>query len=123
MSDLVILYGIKYLLNNNDFPFEAYTVEYGNENKNEHDIMAEKDGVKLSGEAFNVATSFFQGKKTSMLNKLRKNNPSPDYVVILVNSDAVDKDYALNTKKLRKNEYVVFIDIENGEGVVNSFAK
>jgi hypothetical protein len=72
LSDLVILYGVKWLLDNNTFPFESYTVEYGNENKNGFDICATGNGKTLIGEAFNVAQSFFQTKKSTMLKKLAK---------------------------------------------------
>ncbi|MDR2515931.1 MAG: hypothetical protein LBC88_00955 [Spirochaetaceae bacterium] len=77
MSDLVILFGVRNLLDGKykDVNFSQYIVEYGNENNNEHDIMAEdkKNGIKLIGEAFNVSKSFFQTKKYNSLKKLRKN--------------------------------------------------
>jgi hypothetical protein len=91
MSDLVILYGVKWLLDNSVFPFENYTVEYGNEDKNGFDIRAAGNGETLVGEAFNVAPSFFQAKKTSMLKKLR--NASADYKIIMFNHDAVEQGY------------------------------
>ncbi len=63
MTDLVILHGVKWLLENEVFPFDAYTVEFGNENRNEFDLSAHNGtGGKLVGEAFNVAPSFFHGK-------------------------------------------------------------
>jgi hypothetical protein len=46
MSDLVILYGVKWLLDNSVFPFENYIVEYGNEDKNGFDIRAAGNGEK-----------------------------------------------------------------------------
>ena len=71
MTDLVILRGVKWLLESQAFPFDEYVVEYGNEDSNDHDITAMKGDKKLLGEAFNIAPSFFQGKKASMLKKLR----------------------------------------------------
>lgn len=63
MTDLVIHYGVLWLLKENIFPFRSCTVEYGHENKNAHDIMPEDDGRRLIDEVFNVAPSFFYGKK------------------------------------------------------------
>src|SRR5690242_10606583 len=71
MTDLVLLYGIRWLLASRTFPFSKYEIEYGHGNKQPFDIMAEEGGVTLIGEAFNVAPSLFKGKKTSMLEKLR----------------------------------------------------
>jgi hypothetical protein len=48
LSDLVILYGVKLLLDNDIFPFESYTVEYGNENKNGFDICATREWEDLN---------------------------------------------------------------------------
>ena len=67
MTDLVILKGVKWLLDRYAFPFDEYVVEYGNEDSNDHDITAIKGSKKLFGEAFNVAPSFFQGKKLRCL--------------------------------------------------------
>ena len=63
MSDLVILKGIRWLLDEKVFPFDAYTVEFGNENRNGFDIRAEQGGKTLVGEAFNVAPSFYPVKR------------------------------------------------------------
>ena len=112
MTDLVILKGIKWLLDAHTFPFDEYVVEYGNEDSNDHDITASKEGKKFSGEAFNVAPSFFQGKKASMLKKLRSAEKPVDYKVIVANSDAIGANYA---PKVRKGEYFVFVDVESGE--------
>ena len=38
MTDLVILRGVKWLLESQAFPFDEYVVEYGNEDSNDHDI-------------------------------------------------------------------------------------
>jgi len=113
MTDLVILKGIKWLLNNSQFPFKEYRVEYGNENKNEHDIIAERTGKCLIGEAFNVAPSFFHGKKSTSLKKLRKSKVASDYTIIIANKDAVKDNYI---PKPTKDEYFLFMDIETGDG-------
>lgn len=117
MTDLVILHGVKWMLNNNEiFPFNKYTVEYGNEDRNENDIESSAGNNRLSGEAFNVARSFFQGKKSAMLRKLRKIENQTNYKVILVNSDAIKSNYS--PKRLREGEYFVFIDIVSGKGTL-----
>lgn len=113
MTDLVILYGVKWLLENETFPFESYLVEFGNDDKNDHDILADNSHEKLIGEAFNVAPSFFQGKKASMLKKLRAGDESANHRLIIVNSDAVRDGYR---PKLRKNEYMLFVDVESAAG-------
>ena len=108
MTDMVILYGVKWLLRNGSFEFKSYTVEFGNENKRTHDIESEKSGSKqLVGEAFNVAPSFFQGKKSKMLNKLRSKTDA-EYKFIVVNNDAVERGYQ---PKLSSDEYILLIDI------------
>ena|ERR1700678_3049759 len=106
MSDLVILYGVKWLLDNDVFPFESYTVEFGNENKNGFDICATANGETFVGEAFNVAPSFFHTKKTSMLKKLRA--ATANYKVIMFNHDAVMAGYK---PKPSGNEFYVCVTI------------
>jgi len=108
MSDLVILYGVKWLLDNNVFPFGTYTVEYGIDDKNAFDIEATSAGKKLIGEAFNVARAFFQTKKTSVLKKLRQRDVSADYKIIMFNHDAVERSYK---PKPEKDEFFVFVQV------------
>ncbi|WP_070988374.1 hypothetical protein [Halofilum ochraceum] len=115
MTDLVILKGVRFLLHSNALPFDEYIVEYGNEDANDHDISAEKSGQRLIAEAFNVAPSFFQGKKNAMRKKLRTSSVRADYMIILANSDAVPQDYA---PKYLAKEYFVFVDLESGKGTV-----
>ena len=43
MTDLVILNGVKWLLQESVFPFSEYRVEYGNEDYSAHDLMAENE--------------------------------------------------------------------------------
>jgi hypothetical protein len=92
MTDLVILNGVNYLLRSKFFPFNEYEVEFGNENNNSHDIQSKSSIEMLGGEAFNVAPSFFQTKKTHALNKLKKNS-GLTYRVIMFNSDAINDSY------------------------------
>ena len=63
MTDMVILYGVKWILSTNAFPFETYNVEYGNEDSHGFDLRASSNGRQLVGEAFNVAPSFFSAQK------------------------------------------------------------
>lgn len=112
MTDLVILKGVKWLLDKGSFPFDEYLVEYGNEDSNDHDITAAQSGKRLIGEAFNVAPSFFQGKKTSMLKKLRKAGESADFKIIVANADAININYF---PKAGHKEYFLFVDIESCE--------
>jgi hypothetical protein len=93
MSYLVILFGIKQILyrNNSKIIFPKYHVEYGNGHDQEYDIMAEHNGIKLIGEAFNVAPSFFQGKKVKSLKKLRNSKSNNNIKILLYNSDAGNK--------------------------------
>lgn len=92
MTDLVILHGVRWLLAKSNFGFDSYTVEYGNENNNDYDIQASVGGRTLIGEAFNVAPSFFQGKKTAMLKKLQIDEKA-DVKLIMFNHDAVAPGY------------------------------
>jgi len=111
MSDLVILHGVRWLLNHDVFPFDSYTVEYGNENRNGFDIRAAASGSTLIGEAFNVAQSFFQNKKNAMLKKLRDPAATADFKVIMFNHDAVRSNYA---PKSQAEEFFVVVNIGTG---------
>jgi hypothetical protein len=111
MSDLVILHGIKWLLDRQVFPFDSYLVEFGNEDKNGFDIQAGANGLSLIGEAFNVAPTFFQTKKNKMLHKLRLTAATADFKIIMFNHDAISAKY---TPKLDDNEYYLVVDIGTG---------
>lgn len=115
MSDLVILYGVKWLLDNNVFPFGTYTVEYGNEDEHGFDIHATGDGKMLIGEAFNVAQSFFQTKKTKMLKKLRHPDISADYKILMFNHDAVERSYK---PKPKNNEFFVLVQVGTADSYI-----
>lgn len=108
MTDLVILHGVSWLLKTNIFPFESYTVEFGNEDHNGFDITAKMGDKSLVGEAFNVAPSFFQIKKSAMVKKLRNDGASSDFKIIMVNADAVTYSYC---PKEEKGLYYVIVDI------------
>lgn len=95
MSDLVILKGVRWLLENKKFPFDAYTVEFGNENRNGFDITAEQGGKKLVGEAFNVAPSFYRVKRRHAAKKLEDRGMDAEWRIILVNEDALTKPIKL----------------------------
>ena len=111
MSDLVILFGIKKLLNGKyeAIEFTEYHVEYGNSHNSPYDIMAENNKFKLIGEAFNVAPSFFQGKKSMSLAKLRKAKKENTIIVLLYNADAVNKEYRPESMP---NEYHIPVEID-----------
>ncbi|MFD2642793.1 hypothetical protein [Pseudomonas japonica] len=111
MSDLVILNGIAGLLREKSFPFTEYTVEFGNEDKNGFDIRASSPTQTLIGEAFNVAPSFFQGKKSSALKKLRAGAADSSYKILMFNADAPPKGYSARHEA---DTYHVSVDISNG---------
>lgn len=111
MSDLVILHGVAGLLKSKTFPFNEYIVEFGNEDKNGFDIRASSPSATLAGEAFNVAPSFFQGKKRSALKKLREKADQETYRIIMFNSDAPPADYMARHEP---NIYHVSVQIPSG---------
>jgi hypothetical protein len=111
MTDLVLLYGVRWLLREDVFGFSQYAVEFGHESKNKFDIMAEEDGESLVGEAFNVSRSFFPGKKSSMLKKLRTEGKKATYSIIMCNADAVEDQYA---PAKGRGEYHVFVAVGAG---------
>ena len=98
MTDLTILFGVRELLGGAipELDFREYQVEFGNENKNPHDISAESGGRKLIGEAFNVSKSYFHTKKSSALKKLNNHEDKNQIILLLYNSDA--KDVHVNPK-------------------------
>lgn len=94
LSDLVILYGIKYIIENDVYNYKSYSVELGVESKNAFDITASEGSKTLAGEAFNVSMSFFQGKKSSSLKKLREKSSAYNDKLLLFNDDAVSTGYS-----------------------------
>lgn len=115
MSDLVILYGVAGLLESKKFPFNEYIVEFGNEDKNGFDIRASSETATLVGEAFNVAPSFFQGKKRTALKKLREKGGQETFKIIMFNSDALPSGYMARHEP---NTYQVSVQISSGSIVV-----
>jgi hypothetical protein len=111
MSDLVILGGVAALLEKRVFPFTSYTVEFGNEDRNGFDIRATAGGETLVGEAFNVAPSFYQGKKNSALKKLRKGGSDASYRILMFNDDAVSPGYA---PKAEAGFYHLLVGVDAG---------
>lgn len=113
MSDLVILHGVRWLLETRSLPFESYRVEYGNEDRNGFDLIATNGESRLYGEAFNVAPSFFQTKKAGALKKLRIKGAEATHRVLLVNHDAFPAKYA---PKREPGVYMFAVDVLTGEG-------
>ena len=111
MSDLVILNGIAGLLREKTFPFTEYTVEFGNEDRNGFDIRASSPSETLIGEAFNVAPSFFQGKKASALRKLRQGGAAARYKLLMFNADATPERYSA---KHEPGTFHIAVDIASG---------
>jgi len=119
MTDLVILFGIKMLLNRKipEIEFEEYNVDFGNNNIQEHDIIVKgKWGTYLVGEAFNVSKSLFKNKKRDSIKKLMKSqlnlvNQLPQSnikAIIIYNNDADDNDFIY---KFDNNIYYLKVDI------------
>ncbi|MBI4311020.1 MAG: hypothetical protein HY681_04480 [Chloroflexi bacterium] len=85
-SDLILLFGVRSLFRERVFPFESYELTLGTEHGD--DISADTGGKTLSGEAFNVAQSFFQTKRSTVLKKFKQVGSS--YKVMMFNSDAIN---------------------------------
>tara|TARA_B100000508_G_scaffold55003_1_gene42588 strand:+ start:7061 stop:7633 length:573 start_codon:yes stop_codon:yes gene_type:complete len=112
MTDLVILKGVQQLLNGEypELKNDHYLVEYGHSDQYDHDLTVEGNSqVKLKGEAFNVAESFFPIKKASALKKLRKETSANEKIILIYNKEAVQENYK---PKSRQNEYHVRVDIK-----------
>jgi len=91
MSDLVILYGLKSILEGKHVhltQFTEFEVEFGNESKNAHDIISHGENTILIGEAFNVAPSLFNAKKNRSIKKLQNSDLKATTRIILCNMDA-----------------------------------
>jgi len=112
MTDLVILYGVRWLLRSSAFAFKAYHVEYGHDNKNAFDITASAGNKKLQGEAFNVAKQFFQTKKAKMLRKLKGSKGAGSIRMLVFNDDAVRNASALAP---RQGHIYIVVDLGSGD--------
>lgn len=113
MTDLVLLYGVRFLLNQKELPYNSYTVEFGNEDNNGFDVTAHDGARWLAGEAFNVAPSFFQLKKSRMVAKLStaREEDATD-TILLFNHDAVDSSYRPFAGTLDRQ---LAVDVATGE--------
>ncbi len=96
MSDLTILYGIKELLEGKikEIGFTEYCVELGHDADEDNDISASDMNGCLIGEAFNVAPSFFQGKKARSLRKMYQQRKNNEMILLIYNADAVKDVYS-----------------------------
>jgi len=91
MSDLVLLYGVRWLLNHRrDYPFGSYKVQYGNEQTQRFDIVADSSIGRLAGEVFNASESFFPLKMRATLDKLHA-LPATTYKVVAFNAEMSGK--------------------------------
>ena len=87
---MVILYGVKWLLENDVFPFERYEVDTAMKTRTGSTCCAAGNGKTLVGEAFNVAPSFFSQE---VLDDQEGGKSSADYKIIMFNHDAVRSHY------------------------------
>lgn len=113
MTDLVILHGVKQLLETKEvdgspLPFDAYTVNLGNSADQAFDIYADNGEARLAGEAFNVAQAYFQPKKGATLKKLREQAADYDFILLMYNSDATREGYI---PRALENEYHLTVDV------------
>lgn len=92
MTYLVILFGVKQILYNkfeNLKDISEIKVDLGNENSQPHDIICKVENKEiLAGEAFNVASSFFNSKKSSSIRKLLKPKYLAEHLLILCNDES-----------------------------------
>lgn len=111
MTDLTILYGIKELLEGKieAFSYKEYTVELGHFDEGDNDIFAEGKNGSLIGEAFNVAPSFFQGKKAKSLRKMYQQRKADQQILLIYNADAVKPNY---TPKPVVGEFHLKVDLK-----------
>jgi hypothetical protein len=120
LTDFVILFGIKMLLNNYipEINFSTYDVDYGNKNEQEHDIIVKDNlGIHLIGEAFNVSKSLLSDKKRKSVRKLEQNKKnlfnlwSRDIItIIMYNSDVEDRN---SHWILKNNIYYLKVDVND----------
>jgi len=90
LSDLVLLYGVKYLLTRGAvagvrLPYQEYDVLLGIEDG--YDVRTSIGKNTLIGEGFNVSKSYFQTKKRDVIKKLQGEDVT--HRIIIFNADAV----------------------------------
>jgi hypothetical protein len=112
LSDLVILFGLRRLFSGADiagvrFPFQTYLIALGTQSG--PDLQAEEGPLSLRGEAFNVASTFYQTKRAQALRRLRTQSPMPTHRIVLFNSDAVSDPSAFPQATA---DGIVFIPVE-----------
>lgn len=117
MTDLVILFGAKTVLDGKIeelIGVSELLVEYGNENKNAHDIIGKKDNgnVLFVGEAFNVATSYFAPKKSSTTKKFKESKTPAEFQIIFCNDDSHKSLESINLTKSEINILPLNIKID-----------
>jgi hypothetical protein len=112
MTDLVILCGVRWLLKCPALPYMEYEVDYGNDNKNAFDITAEHEDGCFSGEAFNVAPSYFGQKCKKELDKLRARGNKSKYRAIIVNEDALSED---EIPAVNESEFFILVSVRSGK--------
>lgn len=120
-SDIVILFGIRELLIHQKvgkiiLPFTQYEAKLGNEDG--FDITANTGNEKLLGEAFNVASSYFQSKKWAAKNKLQA-EVDCDFRILVFNIDAVKNVYNYHRKSEKSMMYLP-VDWEEGMNAFQS---
>lgn len=92
LSDLVILYGVRWMVLRQPYPYESYVVQLGNEQKQRFDIVdAESNGRQLVGEAFSVSKKYFPTKMAKTRRKLDKSSAPVSHKVIMFNADRKDQ--------------------------------
>jgi hypothetical protein len=111
MTDLVILCGVRWLLKRKHLPYASYRVDFGNENTQQFDVMAEHKDGKFSAEAFNVAPSYFSQKFGKEIEKLRNGANGSRCRAILVNHDAIAAE---EVPHLQEGEVVLLVDVRRG---------
>ena len=112
-SDLIILFGIRQLLEeySKQFPFSQYKAVLGNAHG--MDITAKSGEYSFAGEAFNVAKSFFSTKKGRAKKSLL--NSGDTHLLLIFNSDAIinhDGNLSQLHNKDNNNIYSLSIDLD-----------
>ena len=113
MTDLTLLFGVKELLQGKypEIGYDRYTVEYGNENYNDHDIEATSGDLKFCGEVFNVAPSFFNSKRHSAWKKLKNSYDENTQIAIIYNAAALAGREYYNPQLLDR-QYHILVDVD-----------
>ncbi len=111
MTDLVTLYGVRWLLTRKDLPFNSYDVQYGNEGNRSFDIEANSGKTRLAGEVFNVANSFLATKMRRTCQKLIGRGSACRYRPVLLNAESADRLNGVSGERIA----VVSVDVRTGK--------